>query len=70
MARSLTKLISVLKLMGVDVAERAGRISDTSDTLDTIASEEAAIDKKYGFDRRKDSRRLRSSEQNRERIGF
>ena len=45
MARSLTKLISVLKLMGVDVAERAGRISDTSDTLDTIASEEAASTK-------------------------
>ena len=31
--------------MGVDVAERAGRISDTSDTLDTIASEEAASTK-------------------------
>ena len=45
MARSLTKLISVLKLMGVDVAERAGRISDTSDTLDPIASEEAASTK-------------------------
>ena len=45
MARSLTRLISALKLRGEDVAERAGRISDTSDTLDVIASEEAASTK-------------------------
>ena len=45
MARSLTRLISALKLRGEDVAERAGRISETSDTLDVIASEEAASTK-------------------------
>ena len=45
MARSLTRLISALKLGGEDVAERAGRISETSDTLDVIASEEAASTK-------------------------
>ena len=45
MARSLTRLISALKLRGEDVAERAGRISKTSDTLDVIASEEAASTK-------------------------
>ena len=45
MARSLTRLISALKLRGEDVAVRAGRISETSDTLDVIASEEAASTK-------------------------
>ena len=45
MARSLTRLISALKLRGEDVAERAGRISEASDTLDVIASEEAASTK-------------------------
>lgn len=45
MARSLTRLISALKLRGEDVAERAERISETSDTLDVIASEEAASTK-------------------------
>lgn len=45
MARSLTRLISALKLRGEDVAERAGRISETSDTLDVIASEETASTK-------------------------